>query len=156
MKGNSGHDFRFYGLTSASLEQALPRLLEKIIASGKRCLIRCGTPERLQHLDEALWTYGRGSFLPHGTSADDYPDKQPIYLTCTTENPNQSSLLVIDEDRLPDDWAQFPLCVMMFSLSDASRAAIAKDLWQKCGKEGHARSYWVQEKTGAWVKGDWV
>ena len=57
----------FYHLTRSTLEEALPRLLDKAYAAGQRALVRVGSPERVELLDRALWTFARESFLPHGT-----------------------------------------------------------------------------------------
>ena len=71
----------FYHLTRSPLEQALPRLLEKVLASGQRAVLRCPDRARMEALDRALWTYGKDSFLPHGTRADGFAEAQPIFLT---------------------------------------------------------------------------
>ena len=62
----------FYHLTRSTLDEALPRLLEKAYAAGNRVLVRVGDPERLELLNRALWTYGKESFLPHGTRSDGF------------------------------------------------------------------------------------
>src|SRR5215470_1536790 len=58
----------FYHLRSTSLERALPRLLERALAEGHRVVVMAGSPERVQHLDDLLWTYSDESFLPHGAA----------------------------------------------------------------------------------------
>ena len=78
----------FYHLTRSTLDEALPRLLEKAYAAGHRVLVRVGDPERLELLNRALWTYGKESFLPHGARSDGFAEDQPIYLTTQVENPN--------------------------------------------------------------------
>src|SRR5690242_19550619 len=47
----------FYHLRSTSSERALPRLLERALADGHRIVVMAGSPERVQHLDDLLWTY---------------------------------------------------------------------------------------------------
>ena len=79
----------FYHLTRSTLEEALPRLLEKAYAAGNRVLVRVGDAERLELLNRALWTYGKDSFLPHGTRADGFPEDQPIYLTTAGREPER-------------------------------------------------------------------
>ena len=54
----------FYHLTKTSLPDALLRLLEKILASGKRVVVRTGSVERVKFLNDALWTIDAASFLP--------------------------------------------------------------------------------------------
>ncbi len=89
----------FYHLTRSTLDEALPRLLEKAYAAGNRVLVRVGDPERLELLNRALWTYGKESFLPHGTRSDGFAEEQPIYLTTQVENPNGATILVLVDGR---------------------------------------------------------
>ena len=59
----------FYHLEQSALEAALPPLLEKCLARGWRALVRGGQPERLEALDDLLWTWRDDSFLPHLAAA---------------------------------------------------------------------------------------
>jgi DNA polymerase IIIc chi subunit len=56
----------FYHLQSQRLEQALPALLERALANGWRTVVHASSEERLDMLDEVLWTYADASFLAHG------------------------------------------------------------------------------------------
>ncbi|WP_300302613.1 DNA polymerase III subunit chi, partial [Ferrovibrio sp.] len=85
----------FYHLTRRRLEQVLPELLEKTLQRGWRAVVKGGSEERIQQLNGDLWTYGRGSFLPHGVKADGFPDKQPVYLTTEDERPNNADVLFL-------------------------------------------------------------
>ena len=79
----------FYHLTRSSLEEALPRLLEKAYASGSRVVVRGGDAERIELLNRSLWTYGKDSFLPHGARSDGFAEDQPIYLTIRDGEPER-------------------------------------------------------------------
>ena len=46
----------FYHLTRTKLDQALPRLLGRVLATGGRAFVLCGEAERAKALDAALWT----------------------------------------------------------------------------------------------------
>ena len=50
-------EIAFYHLERARLELALPKLLEKTFATGKRALVIAGTEARVESLANALWTY---------------------------------------------------------------------------------------------------
>ena len=78
----------FYHLTRSKLEQALPRLLEKVLESGARAVVRAGSDERIRFLNTNLWTYDQDTFLPHGSAAEGEAAHQPIWLTTEQENPN--------------------------------------------------------------------
>ena len=70
----------FYHLMRTTIDQALPPLLGRTLAAGQRAVIRCGSPERLAALDNALWLCADPDWLPHGTAAAARAAGQPIGL----------------------------------------------------------------------------
>ena len=78
----------FYHLDRWPLQRALPQLLEKSLGRGWRAVVQAASPERVDALDAALWTYDEASFLPHGTARDGDAELQPVVLTTGTDNPN--------------------------------------------------------------------
>ena len=142
----------FYHLTRSTLDEALPRLLEKAYAAGNRVLVRVGDPERLELLNRALWTYGKESFLPHGTRSDGFAEEQPIYLTTQVENPNGATVLVLVEDAAAPDLAAFDRCVDLFDGGDTEAVARASERWRGALAAGHGCTYWQQGERGGWVK----
>ena len=48
-------EIAFYHLTRTPLDQALPKLLGRVLAGGGRALVLCGSEERVAALDAALW-----------------------------------------------------------------------------------------------------
>jgi DNA polymerase-3 subunit chi len=143
----------FYHLTRTPLEEALPRLLEKVVASGKRAVLRAASPERLEALNRALWTYAPDSFLPHGTRADGFAEEQPVYLTMGPEVPNGAAVLVLVDGAAADDLAGFERCVEMFDGRDAEAVARARERWRAALAAGCRVTYWQQNERGGWVKG---
>ncbi|MBQ8662151.1 MAG: DNA polymerase III subunit chi, partial [Alphaproteobacteria bacterium] len=85
----------FYHLQSQSLENVLPKLLEKAYETKKSVVVRIGNEERVEFLNGLLWTYNDQSFLPHGSKKDGYAELQPIWLTSGTDNPNMASFLFL-------------------------------------------------------------
>ena len=71
----------FYHLQQQPLERALPALLEASLAHGWRVVVQAASEERLDALDEALWTYADAGFLAHGRARDGDAELQPVYLT---------------------------------------------------------------------------
>ncbi|MEQ1611332.1 MAG: DNA polymerase III subunit chi, partial [Hyphomicrobiaceae bacterium] len=82
----------FYHLERRPLDEVLPMLVEKTVERGWRAVIQAGSAERLEALDQLLWTYREGSFIPHGTAKAANPERQPVFLTTTEDNPNQSTV----------------------------------------------------------------
>jgi DNA polymerase-3 subunit chi len=142
----------FYHLTRSTLEEALPRLLEKAYAAGGRALVRIGDPERVELLNRALWTYAKESFLPHGTRSDGFPERQPIYLTAEAENPNGAAILVLVEDAPAPDLGAFDRCLLLFDGNDPAAVERARQRWRDALDGGHRCVYWQQTPRGGWTK----
>ena len=58
-------DIRFYHLQNQPAELALPALLNKALQAGG-IAVRVPDARMAAQLDDHLWTYDAGSFLPHG------------------------------------------------------------------------------------------
>ena len=92
---NSLTEIGFYHLKTTPLERALPRLLERGAKDGLRIVVRAGSAERVEHLNQLLWTYDDSSFLPHGSARDGNASRQPIFLTASEGNPNAAGMLIL-------------------------------------------------------------
>jgi DNA polymerase III subunit chi len=138
----------FYHLMSTSLERALPRLLERAWSQGHRIVVRAASPERVEHLDTALWTYDDGGFLPHGSARDGNPAMQPIWLTDRDENPNGASMVVLVDGVEAQDLERFARCADLFDGDDAGAVEAARGRWRRARESGHNLTYWQQTATG--------
>ncbi|MBI1181348.1 MAG: DNA polymerase III subunit chi [Alphaproteobacteria bacterium] len=145
-------DVSFYHLQRRSLEETLPKLLERVMAASQRALVLAESEDRVEALSNRLWVYEPGSFLAHGTGRDRYPDQQPIYLTSTEENPNGAGILVLVDERLPAFLASFDRCLDLFDGNDPQSVQNARDRWRACKAAGHAVTYWQQDEDGRWQK----
>lgn len=142
----------FYHLTRSTLEDALPRLLEKAYATGQRILVRAGDAERVELLNRHLWTYAKESFLPHGTRADGFAEEQPIFLTAGADNPNGARLLVLVDGAPATDLAGFDRCLDLFDGGDPEAVERARARWREALGRGHRCVYWQQDERGRWIK----
>jgi DNA polymerase-3 subunit chi len=145
-------DIGFYHLTTSPLETALPRLLEKVLASGQRAVVMAGSPERVEALNAQLWTYSQGSFLPHGSAADGHPADQPIWLTDKDENPNAAGVLLLTEGVRSERIGEFARCLDLFDGADAEAVAAARARWADYKSRGFAVTYFQQTTSGGWEK----
>lgn len=145
-------DVAFYHLQSAPLEAALPKLLEKTLAAGKRAVVVAGSAERVEALVATLWTYDSASWLPHGSAADGYAADQPIWLTVGDDVPNGASFLFLvdgaDSARVGDFERSFDL----FDGKDDAAVAAARSRWRARKAEGHTVTYWQQTDRGGWER----
>lgn len=142
----------FYHLTESKLEDALPSLLEKSVERGWRVVLQTVSEERLQVLDQHLWTFRDDSFLAHGTDKADMPEQQPVLLTTGGENQNQATVRFIVDGASPPDLVQYERVVFMFDGYDAEQLEGARAHWKRLKTEGHQLTYWQQSPEGRWVK----
>lgn len=138
----------FYHLLSTPLEWALPKLLERARSQGYRIVIKAASPERVEHLNAALWTYEEASFLPHGSSRDGNAAAQPIWLTHQDENPNGASMLVLVDGAEAETIVSFARCADLFNGNDAPAVEGARRRWRRARAAGHTLMYWQQTASG--------
>jgi DNA polymerase III subunit chi len=142
----------FYHLERQTLEAVLPTLLEKTIERGWRAVVQAGSPERLDALDTALWTYRENSFLAHGTAREGFSDAQPIYLTTGDDTPNGAGVRFLVDGATPAQFAGFARLVFLFDGQDPDAVAQARLQWKAARTAGCPVTYWQQNREGRWEK----
>ncbi|MEX2450817.1 MAG: DNA polymerase III subunit chi [Rhodospirillales bacterium] len=147
-------EISFYHLQRSSLEQALPRLLEKTLEGGKRAVVMMGSTERVETLNNVLWTYQKDSWLPHGSAKDGNAEDQPVWLTAEDENPNGASFLFLTDGARSGQVASFERCFELFDGNDEGAVLSARERWKLYQEAGHAVTYWSQNERGGWEKKD--
>ncbi len=145
-------DIGFYHLQNTPLEKALPKLLEKVLASGARAVVKAGSEERVEALNAALWVYHPYSFLPHGSARDGMAEHQPIWLTVEDENPNGASILILTDGANSESVGKFARCLEIFDGSDPEAVSTARERWKACKQAGHTVTYWRQTDKGGWER----
>lgn len=145
-------DISFYHLERSPLEQALPKLLEKTLAAGKRALVLASSEERVEALAQTLWTYDPGSWLPHGTPKDGNAENQPVWLSTDPETPNHATFLFLT-DGATSEWVDaYERCFEMFDGRDPDAVQAARERWKAYKAAGHDLAYWQQSPAGKWEK----
>ena len=142
----------FYHLQRMPLEQALPKLLERTLERGMNALVLAGSPERVDHLSEALWVYDAVSFLPHGSASDGASELQPVYLTTKEENPNGAEFLYLVDGGQPSFLASFQRVLDLFDGNSKEAVAEARQRWKSAQAAGFEVTYWKQSDAGRWEK----
>ena len=140
----------FYHLERTGVEAALPPLLEKCLQRGWRAVVRGGLQERLEALDQALWTWKDDSFLPHGLDGRDAPERQPILLTTAVGAANGAQALFLVDGAEPGDIAPFERASIMFDGRDEAALVHARLQWKSAKDAGTEVAYWKQSAEGRW------
>ncbi|WP_372000116.1 DNA polymerase III subunit chi [Tistrella mobilis] len=147
-----GVEIAFYHLTVTPLEQALPALLERVLAHDWRAVLRAGSAERVKALDSLLWTYDPDSFLPHGSQGDPLPERQPVWLTAGDDMPNDPQVLVLVDGMDHPDPSGFVRVLDLFDGRDDLAVSAARDRWRVRKARGFALTYWRQRPDGRWER----
>ena len=145
-------EIRFYQLKKHPLEQALPKLIEKVVSSGAKAVIMAESKERIAVLSSRMWTYDPGAFLAHGSAADGNPQLQPVWLTDADENPNAAQVLFLTDGAVSGTVAGYGLCCELFDGNDDAIVAAARDRWRGYLEAEYHLTYWQQNESGAWEK----
>ena len=142
----------FYQLEPHPLDRVLPSLVERTVERGWRAVIQAGTVERLDAVDQLLWTWRDDSFVPHGTAKDGPPADQPVYLTTEGDNPNQAAVRFLIDGAVIDSFKGYLRVVLIFDGRDTQAVEIARGQWKAAKAEGCACTYWQQTDSGRWEK----
>lgn len=138
----------FYHLTRTPIEAVLPKLLEKILASGAKALVHGQDRALLDRLDTALWTYEPTAFLPHDKAGEAGEADQPVLLSTGIAAANDATMLVIVDGHWPGDAALgFDRTLYLF---DDATLDEARRTWRSLACDRH---YWKQTEAGGWVEG---
>ncbi|HIJ37934.1 MAG TPA: DNA polymerase III subunit chi [Rhodospirillaceae bacterium] len=140
----------FYHLQRSSLDQALPRLLERALQAGHRIVVMAGSAERVAYLDSLLWTWLPDSWLPHGRADEGDAALQPICLTYQDENPNAADVLMLTDGVVSEQVADFTRCFNLFDGNDPEALQKARTLWKDWQGRGWSLIYYQQGERGGW------
>ena len=145
----------FYHLTRTPLDQALPKLLGRVLAQQGRAMVLCPVPERLAALDAALWQCQDPDWLPHGTPQQGHAELQPIWLTPEDAGAggaaNGARFLFLVDGAESARLDAFDRVFDLFDGNDEQAVAAARRRWVAAKAAGHALSYWQQGQRG-WEK----
>lgn len=84
----------------------LCRLVDKAWRMGHRVWVHVPAAGQAEALDERLWTFSQGSFLPHERAADQaFDDACPVILGAG--EPDERQLLVNEDAEVPPFFSRF-------------------------------------------------
>lgn len=136
----------FYHLTVRPLDRVLPRIAERVLATGERLLIVSADAAQREALDKALWSYAPDSFLPHGQAGKgDEPD-QPVLISADPAPANNARTVALVDGLWRDDALGFDRAFHFF---DEERITEARAAWRGLAdRPGVERRYWKQTQSG--------
>ncbi|MFD2207812.1 DNA polymerase III subunit chi [Kiloniella antarctica] len=147
-------EVRFYHLTKTSLDEALPKMLEKVIERGQKAVVFSADERRLEELNQSLWSYRPESFLPHGTKRDGGIESHPIWLTTKSDDLDTAEVVFIVHGASPErlENETIKLCAILFDGNNSSAVQDAREFWKELKAADHELTYWQQNVRGSWEK----
>ncbi|MGJ3649816.1 DNA polymerase III subunit chi [Sphingomonas sp. GlSt437] len=136
----------FYHLAVRPLDRVLPRIAERVLASGERLLVVSAEAAQREALDKALWTYTPDSFLPHAQAGAGDDARQPVLIAGDTGAVNSAQAIALADGIWRDEALAFGRAFHFF---DDDRIAEARAAWRSLAdKPDVARRYWKQTASG--------
>ena len=153
-----------YQTNEANLSKSLCLLVEKCYYNKLKTLILAPNQNLVNILDKGLWTYSKKHFIPHATSSDPLPDKQPIYITEKLKNPNNSEIVIfvnISKDKILEilsttnndiNIQKFSRIMFIFDEDDGSVIGIKEleDILTKSALSNYDFNHFIQSGSGKW------
>lgn len=134
------HDTTIYFVETKTGEQPLAVCywVEHFHDQGKRVQVLAGSSPAAQNLDQLLWTFAQGSFIPHRIWAAGSPGEpvEPVIITIGELPLRDAAALVCDGPAGFDFILGYQWVVHFVLLDDAERRQESRSLWQRLRERG--------------------
>ena len=138
----------FYHLTHMPLERALPRIAERVLASGERLLIVSADDAQCVAIDRLLWDYAPESFLAHARLGAGDDALQPALIASDINASNGAKHVALVDGAWRDEALDF---TRVFHFFDEEQIGAARTAWKALAdRAGVERRYWKQNDAGRW------
>ena len=97
------------------------RLTEKAFKQGHQVYINTASGQQLKKLDDMLWTFRDGSFLPHGLYSESADSDHPVLLGHAVEPEGPSDVLVNLSNDVPPFFSRFNRVAELVGGDEAQR-----------------------------------
>jgi DNA polymerase-3 subunit chi len=142
----------FYHLTRSKLQEALPKLLGRVLDAQGRALILCGDAERARALDASLWLPADPPWLPHSLAGGEHDAAQPLLIADQDIPPaNGARFLVLVDGAESARLQNYDRVLDLFDGADDAAVTAARGRWAAGKAAGHSLTYWQQTPRG-WEK----
>lgn len=114
----------FYVLASSDSGARLQfacRLTEKAWSLNNRTYAHVASAAHARELDELLWTYRAGSFIPHAVAPADVAERPPVLIGYDSETDFDGDLLINLADAIPSFFDSFGRIAEIVDASDDGR-----------------------------------
>lgn len=129
----------------------LYNFLSKLVDKGNRIFIYSENTEKMEKLDNALWTIKKVEFLPHLLYNDKGAEETLIIISNQKENKNNSNFILISSyfDDL-EFLNSFEKIFYIFSPINQNIIEYTKNSWLKYKKENFDLKLLKKDSSGKW------
>ncbi len=111
------------------------RLLEKAYQKKHRIFVYCEDQEQAETLDELLWTFKEGSFIPHNIQGEGPEPPPAIQIGFSHEPRGFNDILINLSDKKPSFYPRFQRVMEVIGNQPNARD-LARDHFRQYRKEG--------------------
>jgi len=122
--------------TASGCEKFACKLVEKVFHLNHRIYIHTHSKEQASNLDNLLWTFNQGSFLPHDIVVGDSTYDSPIAIGFDTKLYYHYDVLVNLSQNVPNFHDQFDR-IAEFVCGDHSYKSLARNRFRQYQQLGH-------------------
>lgn len=141
----------FYHLSKTNLEEALPKLLEKVLENDGKAVVLCNDEGKVKIIDGLLWSVGGKRFIPHATANDNDVEHNPVFVTAEEENPISANFLVDIKFKNSDYYSKFQRSLIVFNGASEAELNYARAVWKKLKDDSsYELKYYQQNEKGNW------
>jgi len=112
------------------------KLTEKAYRLGHKVYIHAETPGQATEIDEILWTFRAGSFLPHAPYSAEAVADHPVLIGCNLEPTEHTDVLVNLAQEVPLFFSRFERVVELVD-QDAARRQNARERFRFYRERGY-------------------
>jgi DNA polymerase III subunit chi len=115
----------FYILPSESIQERYGfacKLIEKAYRSGSFCYVLTDNVEQSQKIDDLLWTFRAGSFIPHQIYTGKLPDIEKVILIGSLDAPENWQKTVVNlSSHCPKEFDKIERILEILDNSEATK-----------------------------------
>lgn len=119
-------EISFYVLATESTQERYLfacKLIEKAYRNGSFAYVLTDSSEQSQHIDNLLWTFRAGSFIPHQIYTGELPTTESVILIGSSNPPEHWQQTVINlSSQCPQDFQQAQRILEILDNSEETKA----------------------------------
>ncbi|HEY5720338.1 MAG TPA: DNA polymerase III subunit chi [Gammaproteobacteria bacterium] len=111
------------------------RLVQKAYDSGQQVLLHVADAQQAQQLDDLLWSFRQGSFIPHAQAGSAEAAAASVVIDGSDAPPAPYQLLINLADALPPCFSRFERVIEIVDPGGA--VAAARERWRHYKERGY-------------------